>query len=130
MTDKPAFVTADEAMGRKETRLTAADREVFSGAGAVEITAEMFAELTRAARATHATFTASISAAMTEARARRIKAWRCDEGLTWRGVAEAAFQDWGRAATWAPPSNQIAGLALCQQAAAQLGEDPNTAPWN
>lgn len=62
-------------------------------------------------------------------RALQVREWRCGgEGGTWRWVAEQAHAAWG--GDWSPPSNQLAGQALCLAAADLLGEDGNEEPWN
>lgn len=55
-----------------------------------------------------------------------VRRLRVDEGRSWRGVAWACAQAWG--GDW--EHNQLAGMALCERAAAMLGEDPNAEPWN
>ena len=58
-----------------------------------------------------------------------VRAWRVGKRKTWRSVARAAYRHWWWS-FWAPPSNQIAGMSLCDQAAKLLGEDYLKAPWN
>jgi hypothetical protein len=72
-----------------------------------------------------------VSQRMTEQRARRVRELRCDEGYTWRAVAHQTHEDWGGGADlWKDPANQIAGMVLCEAAAAMLGEDASAEPWN
>lgn len=66
---------------------------------------------------------------MTKELADRIRMARIDQELTWRGVAVEMYEIWPDA-RWNPPSNQLAGRALCDQAAIFLGEDPKREPWN
>jgi hypothetical protein len=61
-------------------------------------------------------------------RASQIRAWRCDEGYTWRAVAQAACDSWRTDLDLA--GNQLYGRELCQFAAKKLGEDPDLPPWN
>lgn len=58
-----------------------------------------------------------------------IRSWRVKRRMTWRAVARAACMHWWWT-TWDPPSNQIAGMSLCQQAASRLSENYMKAPWN
>jgi hypothetical protein len=72
---------------------------------------------------------------MTLDEARRVRKFRVDDDLTWRGVAMSAFEeglcgagddvDWG-----AIPSNQLVGMDLCREAAPFFGEDWSKEPWN
>jgi hypothetical protein len=55
-----------------------------------------------------------------------VRQLRVDRGLSWRGVAWECAKAWG--GDW--ESNQLAGIALCERAAAMHDEDPNTDPWN
>ncbi|MFJ5265824.1 hypothetical protein ACIQAC_35725 [Streptomyces sp. NPDC088387] len=64
--------------------------------------------------------------AMTREMAVRIRAWRVEEGLSWRAVARAASGLWGGG----HGSNQLYGEDLCVAAAEVLGEDPRKEPWN
>lgn len=73
-------------------------------------------------------FTAEAIALMNRARAKEVRHWRVDRRYTWRKVARAAHDLWR--VSWSPPSNQIAGMALCREAAQLLGEDYRRPPWN
>lgn len=64
---------------------------------------------------------------MTAQRARRVRQLR--RQATWRTVADICHRTWVDA-DWSPPSNQLAGLAICKVAARFLGQDPNMEPWN
>ena len=70
-------------------------------------------------------------------------AWlRCLKDYSWRQVAGHLHMRWVSAQEqnvfdhiqqqygWAPPTNQLFGLAMCDRAAKLLGEDPEVAPWN
>ena len=65
-------------------------------------------------------------AGITLDKARRIRAWRTDQELTWRGVAASATETWGSVFG----DNQLYGRELCVAAARVLGEDPDDEPWN
>jgi len=78
---------------------------------------------------TEAPFMAEARAVLTDKdRALTVRRWRTTGGCTWRAVAERAHARWDGA--WSPPSNQLAGAALCTVAAEMLGEDPSEEPWN
>ncbi|MEV0403737.1 hypothetical protein [Actinoallomurus sp. NPDC050550] len=65
-------------------------------------------------------------AGLTSEQVVQIRAWRVDQEMTWRGVAQAAADAWGSD----HGGNQIAGEELCRAAALVLGEDPSSDPWN
>lgn len=109
------------------TRVT---RYAVTGTDVAQAAPEQFMQLARAARRTYTEFDKKIGMAMTATRAEQIKQWRCVEGYTWRAVASAAFGAWRDDAEWHPPSNQLAGMALCAHAARFMGEDADNGPWN
>ena len=82
--------------------------------------------LGRAAERTKTAFDEQVKALMTPERAAYVRALRCEEDYSWRSVAHACAEAWGT--EWG--SNQIAGIALCQAAAAHFKEDHNEEPWN
>ncbi|MDE2096386.1 MAG: hypothetical protein KGL39_04005 [Patescibacteria group bacterium] len=75
-------------------------------------------------------FKSEIRERMTAERAYRIRELRVTEGYSWRALASQSADDWGDDATWEPKSNQLAGMALCEIAAASMGEDYMQEPWN
>ena len=85
-------------------------------------------ELGHAAAQRMAVFSAQIGLGMTAGRARFVRRLRCDEKASWRKVARQFYLLYG--GDWEPMSNQLAGMALCQAAAAHFGESPREAPWN
>jgi hypothetical protein len=63
--------------------------------------------------------------------ARAVREMRIDWGFTWRRVAEEFFErfadvDYDRGLA----GNQFFGMELCRAAARQLGEEPDSEPWN
>ena len=58
-----------------------------------------------------------------------VRRYRCDRNYSWRALA-ALMAEHGFARAWRPPSNQIAGMALCKVAAEWLKEDWWAEPWN
>lgn len=63
---------------------------------------------------------------MTEDEAQFVRLLRVNEGWTYRGVAQETAKAWKTG--WG--DNQAAGVALCERAAAILGEDWMVDPWN
>ncbi|MFI6151689.1 hypothetical protein ACIBCA_03220 [Kitasatospora sp. NPDC051170] len=63
---------------------------------------------------------------LTAEMAAQIRTWRCDEGYSWRAVAQAATDLWG--SDWG--GNQLFGEDLCLAAAKLLGENINREPWS
>lgn len=64
-------------------------------------------------------WTSDIRPVMTRERAERVRDLRRTH--TWRAVAETTYTEWGTDATWSPPSNQLAGMALTHVASEVLG---------
>jgi hypothetical protein len=134
--DEIKVMTYDKGMS-DETRsgkLAAADESVLKPdpAGLIEIkTAEQLMQLAEMAKRTFDHFHESIKPKMTAERASRVRELRCGPVRhSWRALAEQSFEDWGADAEWGPPSNQLAGMALCEIAAGMLGEDHRAEPWN
>lgn len=120
-----------------EQALLAAERESAKGGAAappkkekpnppdvLSLTPEDIQKLGTQAVATHDSFLAGIR--VTEEQARVVRQWRVKSGYSWRAVAEGFSQvydgDWG--------DNQLAGLAICEKAAAWFKEDYLKPPWN
>lgn len=53
---------------------------------------------------------------------------RVNEMYSWRNVAQACWDRFDGG--WAPPYNQVMGMAMCERAAFLLGEDYLEDPWN
>ncbi len=67
---------------------------------------------------------------MTQGRAENIKRWRLENKNTGSAIAFKSYHEWGLDALWIPPSNRIAGLTLCIEAAIFLGDDFTLPEWN
>lgn len=81
--------------------------------------------LARAAERVHADCLRLAKRLMTKERARAIRRLRKKLVYSWRAIASATYDEWGMRGTpdaWAPPSNQIMGMALCEAAAKTLKE--------
>lgn len=130
VTNDTRLINAETSEARAEVRRLADERT------AVSLTEEnvglgtSIASLPDIAAARHADFSAVVGAGISPERARQIRHWRVSDNRTWRGVARRAHLAWGMDAKWSPPSNQLAGMALCETAALMLGEAPDAAPWN
>jgi hypothetical protein len=123
------LVTHDAVLRSGTGAMTEVDREIRDAAcGFLELSPAEAALASRAARRAYARFQRIAARAMTRGRAVEIRVWRVNLECSWRKIAELAHAGWG--AKWSPPSNQLAGLALCRRAAALLGEDALAPPWN
>lgn len=89
-------------------------------------------ELAKAATLVHDTARKHLDAFIDEGKARYVRRLRVDDSYSWRAVAMACYYAWEGAGwrSWAPPDNQLIGMAICESAAAQLGEDAYETPWN
>lgn len=128
MIDEKVVITNDKAIGKGKD--TEADRSLTEGPYVKIESVEQLKELAEAAERTHSTFLEYITSKMTDVRAAEIKGLRVDQGYTWRAVAKETHEAWGDDAGWEPPSNQLAGMALCEAAAKRLGENYMEEPWN
>ena len=68
---------------------------------------------------------------MTEGQAAMVRRLRVDRDLTWRGVAEDFYDERPEELYGLDlRGNQAVGEYLCEAAAAILGEDAESPPWN
>ncbi len=115
--------------GDSERGMAHADREVLhaaaTGEGLIPISVDELQELAAAARATMTHFENAF-ADMTQEQAAFVRNLRCVDDYTWRAVADTCSLEWS--GDWG--SNQLAGMALCEKAAAMHGEDYMKEPWN
>jgi hypothetical protein len=93
------------------------------------ISEEELLKLAKQASATHERFYRWIKSRMNEQRAQRIRQMRCEDGWSYRSIAGLSYLEWGPDGMWTPLNNQLAGIALCEAAAEQLGEDVEAWPW-
>ena len=110
--------------------MTPGDREVLEAANGLDasvmiLDAEDLTRLTKEAVDQKARFDGQV-ADMTPAQALLVRQARVVKGYTWRAVAAAYAEAFGGAGG----GNQIAGMAICERAAALCGEDWLTDPWN
>lgn len=107
-------------------------KQVIKDDGSVELNVDSQEAqlLARLAALTHERFLEQITPFMTLERARCVRKLRVDDGLTWRGVAEAWEKEFAAVASWKFNGNQLAGMALCELAAKFFGEDYMGPLWN
>ncbi len=117
---KKTLITNDTRMGEAEHRTLIEDSGII-------VTPEKLKELAKLARERKLEFDVVACAGMSYQRALRIRELRSK--LSWRGVALETYAEWGADALWEPPTNQLAGMALCEAAAHVLQEDPHKFPW-
>jgi len=67
---------------------------------------------------------------MTRERATYIRQLRVVQSYSWRTVAAECYETWATDAAWDPPSNQLAGMELCEAAAEFFDEHFLQTPWN
>ena len=110
-----------------DTRMTRSEEECLVSSGLREISRDELVRLAKRAEQVKLAFDVVAVAGMTMQRATRIRELR--KTSSWRAVAGAIHKEWGADAMWEPETNQLAGMALCEAAAAMLGEDPERQPW-
>jgi len=128
----PALVTEDRAV-RERGKLNAADYSVMAsaahGEGARVVSPHEFWELATQADETHRQLLDLVRGGMKRRHARYVRQLRL-ANHSWRSIADLCFNRGWAWASWAPPSNQLAGMALCERAAELQGEDYMKEPWN
>lgn len=125
------------AKKREMTGLGSGDHDLLhsaqTGEGLIEVTSvEMLKELAKAAVVSH-NFFQEMCKVMTQEQAEFVRHLRNQKDYSWRGVAEACFdQNWFNfnLEKWQPPSNQLMGMALCEKAASFYGQNYMEPPWN
>lgn len=132
MTKENRVILTDET---KTGKMTEADEALLSGTGPFKRikSVEEFQRLAKMARRVYDEAEVEAEQFVTPALAARIRQLRCEEGYTWRAIALDVYHELdtkGEVPNWSPPSNQLAGMALCKIAADLLGEDANKDPWN
>jgi hypothetical protein len=95
--DDPAVTAADRAVWRA----------MLTGEGCRRIDADELQALAQQAQQIKAVFEARFSG-MTRAQAIYVRQLRCDQGYTWRAVAEACALEWS--GDWG--SHQLAGMTI------------------
>lgn len=117
----------------KGKNLAESDREFIrsaqSGEGAIEIkSAEQLMALANAAHERFQAYRVAINPLMNEKRATMIRDMRVNDDFSWRKIADSCYDEFTH--VWAPRSNQLAGMALCEAAAEFFNEHYMNAPWN
>jgi hypothetical protein len=126
--EKIKFVTLEGKSGVNTEADVQIANAALTGQGLVQIKPEDLMKLAEAAKETNDWFLEEVIKLMTKEKAEYVRKIRCDEGYTWRAVAQACYDEWK--GDWSPPSNQIMGMALCEIAAGFFGEKYMEEPWN
>jgi hypothetical protein len=118
-TDKVLLSNEDYSRQRDpvDDQIVASSR---TGEGCVELTPEMLEDLVKQAEISYRLFASKARQILTRERALFVKQCRVEQNCTWRKVAHLCHDEWKE--DWEPPSNQIVGIVLCQQAMEMLGE--------
>jgi hypothetical protein len=130
VSDDKVIVTEDRAI-REGGVLHENDKQLANPKGAVQITSvEQLQAMAEAAHKKYLNYQLMIGMKMEFHDAFFVRSLRLD-GHSWRSIAAEVHKQWGPfKAHWSPPSNQIAGIVLCEKAAHYLGEDAKKEPWN
>ncbi len=128
----PVLVTDDRAI-REGGKLDAADYSLLAsvahGEGTKPVTPGDLSEMAEQGSKVFDDLRDMARRHMKMRHARYIRYLRLD-GHSWRSIAHLCYNrrwDW---VSWAPPSNQIAGMTLCERAAQLHGENYREKPWN
>ncbi len=126
------FVTEDRAI-REGGKLDAADYAVMAsavhGEGTREVSLGEISEMAEQGKKVFDDLRDLAQRRMKRRQARYVRYLRLD-GHSWRSIARLCHNrgwDW---VSWAPPSNQVAGMVLCERAAELHGENYRKEPWN
>jgi len=126
------LVTDDRAV-RERGKLDVADYSVMAstahGEGATVISPHDFRELAMRAGEVHGEFLNMVRGGMKKRHARFVRQLRL-ANHSWRSIAHHCYDRGWAWAKWEPPSNQVAGIALCERAAELHGENYMKEPWN
>jgi hypothetical protein len=118
MADKAIIASNEDYENRK---LSSVDRALIDAAsnpqaeGLIPITSmEQLRQMALDATNTLDKFKASIRSKMTKQRAEVVYDRYVNQKFSWRLLAVATWSEWGADAEWNPPTNQLAGMALCE----------------
>ena len=103
-------------------------KEAEAGEGIRITSMEQLMEMAKAAKATFDSFSSDVKQIMNPERATEIRKMRVDDGYSWRAVAQECYDK--KYGEWQPSSNQLMGMALCEEAAKHFSEDYMKTPWN
>ena len=123
----PVFAHDPNVLSERLTVVDPADEAVLAEArrSRLDLAESNLLFLARAAERLHAEFLGLATRLMTQERARQVRRLRQQLSYSWRAIASATYDEWGMRDlpdAWAPPSNQIMGMAICEAAASLLGE--------
>jgi len=130
--DGAVLVTDDRAIIEGGT-LDVADYSVMAttahGEGSKALSLNELLEMTRQAAEAHSLLMDMVRGGMKKRHARYIRELRL-QNHSWRSIAQLCYNRGWEWARWAPPNNQIVGMALCERAADLHGENYMEEPWN
>jgi hypothetical protein len=75
---------------------------------------EKLQEMAKQAAEKLAKYKTDIRNKMTKQRAEKVYDYYMHQKYSWRLLAMATWAEWMEDATWSPPDNQLAGMALCE----------------
>jgi len=124
-----------EALQKEEPGKFREFKESFESQALKPLTMDELVDLARQGDERKKGYDEHVELMMTKSQALNIRVWRITKHYSWRSVARAAFgrvvsNEWKGWRLWDPPSNQVMGMALCEQAAKLLGENYRDPPWN
>jgi len=130
--DGAVLVTDDRAI-IEGGKLDVADYSIMAttahGEGAKTFSLNEFRDLTRQAGEAHSQIVDLVRKGMKKRHARYVRRLRL-ANYSWRSIARTCCDREWEWARWAPPNNQLAGMALCERAAEMHGENYREEPWN
>ena len=130
--DGTALVTEDRAI-RERGKLDVGDYSVMAttthGEGTKAVSLKDLREMARQADETYRQILDLVRGGMKKRHARFIRQLRL-ANHSWRLIARLCYNRGWPWARWEPPSNQLAGMALCERAAELHGENYREEPWN
>src|SRR5262245_36737601 len=92
--------------------------------GMVNLSADDVMKMAQQAREKYDMYSLMILKIMDKKRAKEVYDFRVTQRYTWRLLAVACWSKWEEAAhIWQPPTNQLAGMALCEVASQILQKE-------
>jgi len=89
--------------------------------GLIVLNEDGLKDLCEKAEETFTGFEKDVKSFMTKEKAEYVKSLRVD-GYTWRAIAAECYEKWG--GDWFPHSNQLMGMALCEEAVKYFENEP------
>jgi hypothetical protein len=92
----------------------------FATGNLVTLTPEMAKDLALQGKQKYDGYLKSLRLSMNAQKALQVKDLRMNKQVSWRGIAAWCFVHWN--GNWYPPTNQLAGMAICEVASEILNE--------